>query len=55
MQQNLRDVFGSFGEISELHLKKDNENRSKGYAFIQFKLCECALLARLKLGKQIWI
>ena len=44
-EQNLRDIFEGFGEIEELHLNKDNDNRSKGTAIIRFAKTEATLLA----------
>lgn len=36
-ENELHDVFKSFGEIEYVHIQKDFAGKSKGYAFIQFQ------------------
>ncbi|CAB1115256.1 unnamed protein product [Ectocarpus sp. CCAP 1310/34] len=41
-EDDLRDLFGSFGMLSEVHLPVDDVKKGKGFAFVQFVIPEDA-------------
>ena len=45
IEDDLKQVFESHGEISEITIPVDESKRPKGYAFIQFMFPECAVTA----------
>lgn len=45
-EEDLKDIFGPFGELEQVTLQRDEQNptRSKGYGFVQYVLtspCNC--------------
>lgn len=39
-EQRLRELFGAYGSVEQVHILKDSENRSKGAAFITYSNVE---------------
>lgn len=39
-EQRLRELFGAYGTVEQVHILKDSENRSKGAAFITYSNVE---------------
>jgi RNA recognition motif-containing protein len=39
-EQRLRELFGAYGTVEQIHILKDSENRSKGAAFITYSNVE---------------
>lgn len=53
-ESQLKDLFGSYGEINEVTLIKDRDTgRSKGFAFITFATGEAAKEALEQDGKEL--
>ena len=48
-EEEVKEVFASFGDITECHIPVDDSNRNKGYAFIKYALSKDAIQAREKL------
>ncbi|XP_026440828.1 uncharacterized protein LOC113339821 isoform X3 [Papaver somniferum] len=54
-EEDLAEIFGKFGDISEVHLVVDRDtNRSKGVAYVLFKLPEFAVRAFEELDNSIF-
>lgn len=39
-EQRLRELFGAYGTVEQIHILRDSENRSKGAAFITYSTVE---------------
>ncbi|CAM9897496.1 unnamed protein product, partial [Ectocarpus fasciculatus] len=50
-EDDLRELFGSFGVLSEVHLPVDDVKKGKGFAFVQFVIPEDAGKALEKLDR----
>jgi multiple RNA-binding domain-containing protein 1 len=44
-QEEVKEVFDSFGEITECHIPVDDSDRNKGYAFVKFSSSQDAIQA----------
>lgn len=54
-EEDLHQHFGKFGEIDELKIPLDDLQRSKGYAFVQYKYPEHAVAALGALDGEIYL
>lgn len=54
-EQNLRDIFEIYGEVVELHLMRDNDQRPRGSAFVKYDKLESALLSIRHLNAQAFL
>lgn len=48
-EEEVKEVFVSYGVITECHIPVDDSNRNKGYAFIKYALSKDAVHAREKM------
>lgn len=53
-EDDLRKKFEKYGELLEVHVPKDKEEKSKGYAFIKYRNPESSILALSELDGKIF-
>ncbi|CAM9175481.1 unnamed protein product [Discosporangium mesarthrocarpum] len=51
-EEDLREVFGSYGTLSDVHLPVDDVKKCKGFGFIQYLIPEDSQKALVELDKQ---
>eukprot|EP00124_Ichthyophonus_hoferi_P001525 Ihof_evm10s81 gene=Ihof_evmTU10s81 len=44
-EEDIKQIFSAFGEVENVNLQKDDQNRSKGFGFVNFRKSEHAKMA----------